>query len=177
MLVGQLLINELQLSSRCSIQDATCCNGGIQFNIFTKRNLTITSITFGTYENCDWAIYVSSKPYQTTSTAEWVQVSKGRSTGARKKPQEVTFDKPLRAAGAQALGIYVYGNSSRGVLFDDSSTSYITEDDSLRIDGGCAMRRNLFESQENYGEYEFVGSIGYMIDTPTAGMSGLCSSL
>ncbi len=168
----QLLSNELQISSRCSIGDATCCNGGIQFNVHVKRNLTITSITFGTYENCDWAIYISGNPYERTITSGWTQVAKGRSRGARKKPQEVTFDKPLRVAAAQVLGMYIYGNNSRGILFEDSSIGYITEDDFLRIESGCAMRRNLFESQENHGEYEFVGNIGYVIDTPDGGMSG-----
>lgn len=69
----------------------------------------------------------------------------------------------LRAG--QVGGIYIYADNSRGVLFEDSSSPHTADGEALTIACGCAMTHIPFESQHNHGEYEFVGSIGYVVGT------------
>lgn len=139
-----------------------CSNGGIQFDIYAKKDITITSITFGTYENCKWRIFLSGRPYQRTNPSEWTQIAQGASKGPRKKSQQVTLSPIRRLNAGRRLGVYLYGDNSRGILFKNYSSGYTADNEFLRIERGCAMRRTLFESQGNDGGYEFVGTIGYI---------------
>lgn len=69
----------------------------------------------------------------------------------------------------QIGGVYIYADSSSGILFEDNSSGYTADNEALTITRGCAMTPVLFGSQKNHGEYEFVGSIGYLTGVPAEG--------
>lgn len=123
--------------------------------------MTITSLTFGTYEKCNWQIFISRERYQRTDPWKWFKVASGAANGdVRNKPYQAHFAEPLFLYGGKILGCYITGDNTRSILCNPSSDT-MAENDELRIERGCAMHSTLHSRESNYGDYEFVGSIGY----------------